>query len=201
MLNDEEFNHWCERLNIADSTRKEIERIRSSPPARRVRSGIGNVPIHFNRSTKMAHTIQAESRSIEFAAILLMEFPSEVLGLSTEDVIEVWDQPPSFTINYKSSKGKNMGHVYTADFFVIRENSAGWEEWKPEDRLIELAERNPERYFLAEDGKWHAPPCERYAESFGLYFHVHSSKELNSVLLRNAHFLLPYYRQLRESHG
>jgi hypothetical protein len=149
----------------------------------------------------MAHTIQAESRSVEFAALLLMEFPSEVLGLPTEDVIEVWDQPPSFILNYKSSKGKNMGHIYTADFFVLRENSAGWEEWKPEDELIELAKKNPERYFLGEDGKWHAPPCERYAETFSLYFHVHSSKELNSVLLRNAHFLLPYYRRLKESHG
>jgi hypothetical protein len=149
----------------------------------------------------MPHTIQAESRSVEFAALLLMEFPSDVLGLSTEDVIEVWDQPPSFIINYTSSKGKNIGHIYTADFFVLRENSAGWEEWKLEDDLIELAGSNPERYFVSKDGKWHAPPCKRYAESFGLYFHVHSSKEINSVLLRNAHFLLPYYRKLKESHG
>jgi putative transposase len=201
MLNDEEFSQWCERLRLSEDARREIERIRSSPPARRVRSGRGNVKVHFNRSTKMGHTIQAESRSVEFAALLLMEFPSEVLGLPTDDVIEVWDQPPSFVINFTSSKGKNIGHLYTPDFFVLREYSAGWEEWKPEDTLRELAEKNPERYFLAEDGKWHAPPCERYAESFGLYFHVHSSNEINPVLLRNAHLLFPYHRRLRESHG
>ncbi|HST52248.1 MAG TPA: TnsA endonuclease N-terminal domain-containing protein [Pyrinomonadaceae bacterium] len=198
MLNSEEFEQWCERINISEAAKAEIERIRTSPPARRVQSRGRNVKVHFNRSTKMAHTIQAESRSVEFAAILLMEYPSDVLGLPTENVIEVWDQPPSFIINYTSNKGKNIGHVYTADFFVIREKSAGWEEWKVEDNLIELASKNTERYFLDDGGKWHAPPCEQYAEAFGLYFHVHSSKEINSVLLRNAHFFIPYYRRLGE---
>jgi hypothetical protein len=149
----------------------------------------------------MNHTIQAESRGVEFAAILVMEFPGTVTDLSGDDVLEIWDQPPSFIINYRSIKRKNIGHLYTADFFILRANSAGWEEWKTEDELIKLARKNPERYIFGEDGKWHSPPCERYAEKFGLYFHVHSSKEINLMLLRNAKLLLPYYRRLIETNG
>lgn len=199
MLNDEEFDQWCKRLNVLETAKEAIKHIRLSPPARNVRSGTGNVIIHFNRSTKMAHTIQAESRNVEFAAILVMEFPSDVMGLQGENVIEIWDQPPSFIITYKSTKGRNLGHLYTADFFIIRDNSAGWEEWKTEEQLIKLAKKNPGRYHLAEDGKWHSPPCERYAEPLGLYFHVHSSKELNPVLIRNAKLLLPHYRRMIDS--
>src|SRR5438105_2088401 len=105
MLNNVEFDDWCKHLQLSNETRAIIENIRRSPPARRVRSGRQNVKVHFNRSTKMNHTIQAESSSVEFAALLIMEFPSSVFGLQGDDVLEIWDQPPSFLINYRSNKG------------------------------------------------------------------------------------------------
>jgi hypothetical protein len=182
MLTKEEFDEWARNLNLSVLTKAQIERIRSAPPARRVQSRIGNVTGVFNQSTKMPHSIQWESRTVELPAILMMEFD--------DDVLEIWDQPPSFTISYKRADGSRMtGHLYTADFFVLRKNWAGWEEWKPEETLARLAEKNPNRYFLGSDGRWRCPPCEEYAESVGLSFQVHSSAQINWILLRNYNYL------------
>jgi transposase InsO family protein len=133
----------------------------------------------------MAHTIQYESRTVELPAILLMELD--------DDVLEVWDQPPSFIINYKDAAGRNRGHFYTADFFVLRQHSAGWEEWKTEEQLANLAVKNSEKYCLGGDHRWRFPPGERHADTFGLYFHVHSSAELDLTQLQNLKLLLPYF--------
>src|SRR5262245_15821553 len=122
---NQEFDQWVHRCNLSDEAKSIIEHIRSSPPARRAQSRSQNVRGHFNRSRKMALTIQYESRTVELPAILLMELD--------DDVIEIWDQPPSFIINYKDAAGRNRGHFYTADFFVLRQHSAGWEEWKTEE--------------------------------------------------------------------
>jgi putative transposase len=187
MLNDSEFDQWCQKLGLSDVARREIERIRSSPPARRVKSGPYNVKGHFNQSQKMNHTIQFESRTVEYPAILKMEY-------FDGDVLEMWDQPPSFNLLYKGPKGTNIGHIYTADFFVLRKSSAGWEEWKPEKELVRLAAKNPERYYKDQDGKWRCPPCESYAAQFPpLYFRVCSSTDINWVLIRNLKLFRPFF--------
>src|SRR2546423_4954544 len=110
MLSGEEFDRWCRALKLSDKARAEIERIRSSPPSRRVQCGYGNAKGHFNRSRIMDHTIQFESRTVEFPAIITMEYGEE----GEEDkVLEMWDQPCSFTIHYKHTDGRNRGHLYT----------------------------------------------------------------------------------------
>jgi putative transposase len=185
MLSPVEFDEWYHRVGLSKMARREIEYIRSSPPARLVRSRIGNAPGLFNQSRKMDHTIQHESRTVELIAILMMEYD--------DDILEIWDQPPSFKINFRGTNGRNLGHTYTADFFVLRKNSAGWEEWKPEETLAKLAAKNPNRYYLGAEGKWQSPPCEEYASRFGLYFRVRSSAEINWVLQRNYKFLQPYF--------
>ena len=166
MLAENEFNEWCKRLRLSERARAEIEHIRSSPPARRVQSRVGNVTGHFNRSRKMGFSIQSESRTVEKAAIMLME-------LRDDDVLEYWDQPPSFAISYRGKGGRNLGHPYTADFFVLRRSAAGWEEWKTQEELLKLAEKRPEKYCMGEDEKWHCLPAERYAHQFGFYHHAH----------------------------
>jgi len=186
VLSDEEYNRWCARLNLSPEAIKVIDHIRSSPPARRVRSGPFNVSEIFNQSLKMPHSIQSESRTVESAAIRINE--------KDNDVLEIWDQPPSFTINYKGTNGRTLGHLYTADFFLLRRNRAGWEEWKPEEALLLLAKKSPNRYLLGSDGKWRCPPCEEYAAPLGLYFEIHSSSEINTVLQRNLHLLWPVIR-------
>lgn len=68
-----------------------------------------------------------------------------------------------------------MGVLHTPDFFVIREKDAGWEEWKTEEDLRRLSERNPNRYCAGVAGRWCCPPGTAYAERLGLYYRVRSS--------------------------
>src|SRR5438128_1291092 len=81
------------------------------------------------------------------------------------------DQVPSIKLNYHSADGKRLGVLHTPDFFVIRENNAGWEKCKTEDELLRLSERSPNRY-LRSGERWICPPGVQYAEPFGLYYRV-----------------------------
>ncbi|MCI0392572.1 MAG: Mu transposase C-terminal domain-containing protein, partial [Acidobacteria bacterium] len=100
----------------------------------------------------------------------------------------------SFTLRYKTKAGANHGHTHTPDFFVLRRDSAGWEEWKMEDELSVLAEKMSARYVRSENEGWHCPPGEEYARQFGLYYRVRSSAEINWTLQRNLRFLEDYLR-------
>jgi len=108
------------KKGLGTGTRQMIERIRGSEPSRRVSSGRGNTPGIYP-SKKMGVTIQFESHTVELAAIYEKEHDA--------NVYEYYDQPPAFSIRYQI-QGKNRGHMYTPDFFVISEDFIGWEEWK-----------------------------------------------------------------------
>ena len=101
-----------------------IRQIRSSDPHDACRARRGNVRGCFP-SRKMGHTIQYESLTNELSAIYLMEYYED-------DVWEYWDQPTSFTLRYKT-KAEPIMAIHTPDFFVLRRDSAGWEEWKMEN--------------------------------------------------------------------
>ena len=108
----------------------------------------------------MGATIQFESHRVELAAIYEMEYDAAVL--------EYWDQPLSIKLDYRSPAGRPMGVLHTPDFFVMRQSSAGWEEWKTEEGLERLAETMPHRYSRDTVGRWRCPPGERFAESVRL---------------------------------
>jgi putative transposase len=180
MIND--FDLFCSENGITEEQKVLINSIRTSDPARRVRSGGKNVP-GFYSSKKMGLTIQFESHKLELCAIYLMEFD--------DDVYEFYDQPSSFNINYKIN-GRNRGHRYTADFFVISKDFIGWEEWKTEEELSKLIQDSPDRYKLDESGNWRCPPAEEYARKHGLSFRLRSSKEINWTLQNNIRFLEDY---------
>lgn len=178
-----DFELFCNKKGISDETKIYINNsIRNSEPARRVRSGKGNVS-GFYSSKKMGLTIQFESHTLELCGIYLMEF--------NKNVYEFYDQPESFTINYLKN-GKNRGHRYTADFFVISEDFIGWEEWKTEKELSKMIEESPERYCMDENGQWRCPPAEEFAKKKGLSFRIRCSKELNWNLQNNIRFLEDY---------
>ncbi|MCI0601585.1 TnsA endonuclease N-terminal domain-containing protein [bacterium] len=132
----------------------------------------------------MPHSIQFESHTVELALIYEFEFDP--------DVIEYWDQPPSFYLDYRDESGRRYRHLYTPDFFVIREAGAGWVKAKTEKSLLKFTERFPDRY-KKENGQWVSPAGARYASEFGLSFQVVSSEAINYVLLRNIQLLEPYY--------
>ncbi|MEH6913938.1 TnsA endonuclease N-terminal domain-containing protein [Priestia megaterium] len=183
MMDEIQFESWCRKNNISNKGRSIIEQIRLSEPARSVSSRNNNVSGRYP-SRKMGVTIQFESSTVEFPAIYMMEHDNEV--------IEYYDQPNSMKINYLNQKQKNIGIIYTPDFFVIKDDTAFWEEWKSEEELIALSSKNPNRYYKDSKGNWRCPPAEEYASQFDLKFYVRSSKEINITLLRNLHFLEDY---------
>jgi putative transposase len=186
-LDEEGFAEWSRDLGLRPQTLAAIGRIRSSPPARRVQNRAGNL-ISFYPSLKMGHTVQAESGTVELPAIYVYEHDPEVL--------EFWDQPPSFLLRYRTSTGKPVGVSHTPDFFVIRKQEAGWEEWNPEAKLAKLSREKPNRYVRLDDGRWRCPPGEEYAAAFGLFYRLRSSEELNPLLVRNLVFLGDYLRDV-----
>jgi putative transposase len=184
MLNPDEFRLLCRRLDLSETAINVIEKIRESQPSRLVGGGKQNVSGRYP-SKKMGVTIQFESHKVELPFIYQLEYD--------DDVLEFYDQPPPIKISYQSETGRNLGFFQTPDFFVIKRNSVGWVECKTEDRLKELAEKSPNRYFLGTDNQWHTPPGERYAEQFGFFFQLWSDAEINWVLQRNLYFLEDYY--------
>jgi putative transposase len=174
-----------QRLGLSDEARSIIDQVRSSDPARRVRSGRGNVSGRYP-SKKMGVTIQFESHRVELAAIYEMEHDA--------DVLEYFDQPPSIKLLYDSVNSRGMGVLHTPDFFVIRDDTVGWEEWKTEEDLNRLAEHNQNRYQRDESGRWRCPPGEAYASQSGLYYRVRSAQEIDWVFQRNIQFLDDYLR-------
>jgi putative transposase len=192
MLSNEEFNAWCERLKLPEAARMLITKIRSSEPARRVASSGGNVSGQYP-SKKMGTTIQFESHRNELPAIYDLEDDSEVL--------EYYDQPDQIKLNYQTGNGRSAGVLHTPDFFVIRNDNAGWEECKEETNLTELAKTQPNRYVLGETGQWSCPPGEQYAARFSLYYKIRSSKDIDWTRVRNRQFLQDYIRAESASIG
>lgn len=185
MLNDDELQVWSQRLNLSARAQALIAQIRSSPPARRVGSRAGNVSGRYP-SRKMGVTIQFESHRHELAAIYELEHDPAVL--------EFYDQPPSIKLAYEGAHGRRIGVIHTPDYFVIRTDSAGYEECKPEQELRRLAEKSPQRYQRHGQGPWCCPPGEIFAAQYGLYYRLRSSGEINWTYQRNLQFLQDYWR-------
>ena len=189
MLTPDGLLLWFQRLNTPEPARTTINLVRTSSPSRRVGGGRSNVSGRYP-SKKMGVTIQFESHWVELAGIYEMEHDTAVL--------EYFDQPPPIKLEYESAKGKRLGVLHTPDFFVIRETEAGWEEWKTEEDLQRLSERNPNRYCAGKDGRWCCPPGAAHAERLGLYYRVRSSAEIDRIFQRNIQFLEDYFRRSHE---
>lgn len=184
-MNQREFDQWCQTLKLPAATKELIASIRAAPPARRVQARANNVSGTYP-SRKMGMTIQFESHKVELWAIYQMEHDQEVL--------EFYDQPPSFKIQYTNQSGRRIGHYHTPDFFVLRRDGAAWEEWKTEAQLQRLGEKYPTRYQKAEDGSWRCPPGEAQAAPLGLKYQVRTDGELNPIFIQNLMFLEDYLR-------
>lgn len=167
---------------LGEDTIEKIESIRRSEPSRKVRSSSKNVSGSYP-SQKMGVTIQFESRTLELAAIYEKEFDS--------NVIEYYDQPETFLLRYQN-KGRNIGHYYTPDFFVIEKDWIGYEEWKTTKEISNLVLKYPNRYSTDETGAFRCPPAEEYAKAFGLSFRIRTSDEIDWTFQRNIRFLEDY---------
>lgn len=185
MLSQVDLALWYQRLELPEGSRAIIDRIRFSEPARRVGGGKSNVPGLYP-SRKMGKTIQFESHRVEFAVALELE---EDAG-----VIEYYDQPCQIPLTYRDGNRRRISVMHTPDFFVLRTDSAGWEECKTDKDLVKLAQKSPHRYHQTQDGIWHCPPGEEYASALGLYYRVYPSSRIDWVLVRNICYLDDYLR-------
>lgn len=185
MMNEHQFILYCERLKLAEPSRKYIERVRCSPPSRKVQSGGGNVTSRFP-SRKMGVVIQSESHRHELSVIYLME--------DDPDVLEFYEQPESIPLSYKAASGRAITTPSTPDFLVLRSDAVQWIEVKPGERLEELAISQPNRYCKDEKGDWRCPPGEAVAADYGFQFVLWNSARTNSTMVRNLRYLDDYTR-------
>jgi transposase InsO family protein len=185
LLNETDFLLWCQRLALTEKAQTAVIEARSRNPTRRVGGGRQNVSGRYP-SRKMGVTIQFESHRVELPFVYELERDATVL--------EYYDQPPSIPLSYPAANGRALSVVHTPDYFVIRQDSAGWEECKTSEDLEKLALKSPNRYCRDSEGKWCCPPGQAYALTTGLYYRVRSSDEIDWVLQRNLQFLEDYLR-------
>lgn len=184
MLNVTAFSAYCDALQMSEAAVKKIEAIRASEPVRRVQGRASNVCARYP-SQKMGRVIQAESRTVELAAIrCAYEFEPSVF--------EFWDQPCQIQLDYLTPTGRCVRVRHTPDFFVLRKDRVGWEEWKSQEQLTQLTEQTPNRYQKQEQGQWSCPPGEAYAAKFGFYYSLRTSSEFSPTYQRNVAFLEDY---------
>jgi transcriptional regulator with XRE-family HTH domain len=182
MLNNEAFDQWRWQLGLSDQEKAVITHIRTSLPARRVRSSTGNVSWTYP-SLKMGFAIQFESHKNELPFAYLIDHDP--------DVLELYSQPAGeIKLKYRSQDDtRDVTARHTPDFFVLHEESAGWVECKREKDLAKLAKKMPFRYQQRPDGSWYCPPGEAYAAQFGLTYRVFSSAEIDWTYIENLRFL------------
>lgn len=187
MLDDKAFEQWCQNLGLSDQAKAIITQIRTSPPSRHVQSAAGNVSGDFP-SQKMKCSIQFESHRDELPFVHLLEHDPQAL--------EFYDQPyGQMKLTYPNKDGtRQVTAKHTPDFFVLREDGAGWTECKMEEQLVRLAEEKPGRFVHNSDGSWSCPPGEAYAKPFGLSYRIFSSREIDWTYVQNLRFLGEYLR-------
>ncbi len=139
-------------------------------------------------SKKMQCIVKAESAKVEFAFLLEAEH--------ADDVLEFWDQPPPIPLEYQDLRGRVQRPLHTADYFVFRQQSAGYEECKPVEELTRLAQTQPNRYQQDDQGTWRCLPGEAFASRYGLTYRVRASDQINWAAQDNWLYLDDYYQDL-----
>src|SRR5439155_13828078 len=97
----------------------------------------------------------AASHGVELAGLYEYEHDRRVL--------EFYDQPPAIKLYYQAKNGRQVSVWHTPDYFVLRGDAIGWEEWKTDEGLEPLTQTMPHRYCRDTAGHWRCPPGERFA--------------------------------------
>jgi putative transposase len=189
VLTDDTFHLWCLRNRITPETEAYIERIRSSQPVRKVRNRASNVSGRYP-SVKMGRSIQFESRHVELWGIYEME--------RDDDVLEYYDQPIRIQLQYRARSGRKTTQWHTPDFFVIRQSSAGFEEWKPVTALETLKVTMPERYQHEPSSGWHCPPGINVAQAHHLFYQIRTNAQVHPLVIQNLKFLQDFWIHVYE---
>lgn len=183
MLNQVELSEFLDRLGIPSTGKRLIEKARQESPVREVQSRLGNVITNYV-SKKMGKVIQAESRTVEYPAIIHYEHD--------KSIIEYFDQPCKLDLILTDGGTKKPYRVqHTPDFLLIQANQVTLEEWREEGRLIKLAQKYPGRWVKESDG-WHFPEAEEQLADMGIVYRIRSANELPRQFILNLQFLSDY---------
>src|SRR5260370_3959098 len=144
---------YFRRLGFPRETEDMLINISSSGGRYTAGAGRGNMPVWYP-SPKMHCIIKAESAKVEFPFLLQAEHD--------DDVLEMWDQPPSIPLEYFDKRGRLQRPMHTADYFVLRYRECGWIECKPAQDLSRLVEKQPNRYVLDDEGILRSPTGEAF---------------------------------------
>ena len=106
---------YFRRLGFSRETQALLIGIRSSPPSCTPGAHRGNMPVWYP-SKKMQCIIKVESTKVEFPFLLQAEH---------DNVLEIWDQPPSILLEYSDKRGHLRRPMHTADYFVFRYRECG----------------------------------------------------------------------------
>ena len=183
MLQLSELNDVFDRLGTPQMGRRLVEKARRESPVRDVQSRLGNVVTKY-ASKKMARTIQTESRTVEFPAVIQYEHDTTVL--------EYFEQPCKIDLILTDGGAKKAFRLqHTPDFLLVYRDKLVLEEWREEDRLVALARKHPGRWVKEVDG-WHFPEAEAQLAELGIVYRIRSADELPRQYVRNLIFLSDY---------
>lgn len=183
MLELVELRRLFERLDTPPAGRKLIEEARRLAPVRQVRSNSNNVITRFH-SRKMARMVDAESRTVEYPAIVTYEHDPGVL--------EFYAQPMRLDLFVQEEGKPRPSRIqHTPDFLLIREGGLWVEEWREETRLERLRVKYPGRFFKDAEG-WRYPAVETYLRDLGISYRLRSAFEHPRVYIQNLIFLADF---------
>lgn len=183
MLDEPALDALFNRLDISQEARHRIRWIRENAPIRAVGGGTKNTPCRFS-SQKMGFVLEAEAFNTEYAAFEEYE--------NDETTLEFYPQPCKLRIVYRNANDKLVHPDITPDIFRVCHDFFAFVECKTEEDLLKLAQEQPNRYVVDENGQWRSPPAEEAARKLGCRFVVRSSSENNWVALENYEFFCDY---------
>jgi len=181
MLNDAEINAILEKLHVPFPGREYIQRIRQSPPSRLIGTQPGKNVCTWYSSTKMGRTIQAESRTGEFAFCMECEFD--------EEIKEYWDQITPVPVVRHLKNGSVRRGDYTPDYLVISSNNIEVIEIKAEVILQEYIKTRPKDW-IKEGNEYIYLPAKNTFKKLGLRYRVISTDVFNQVRISNLKILV-----------
>ncbi len=155
-------------------------------PVREVRSTSNNVITRFH-SRKMGRMVDAESRTVEYPAIVMYEHDPKVL--------EYYAQPMRLDLFVQEvGKSRPSRIQHTPDFLLIREDGIWVEEWREEARLQKLQAKYPGR-FLKDLSGWRYPAVEAHLLERGIGYRLRLALEHPRIYIQNLVFLADYLQE------
>lgn len=180
MLTDRELEEYFDKHGLSEPARNYIREAHEAP-SRLVGTSGGNNVVSGYQSAKGGVSIQTESRTVEHAYAIELEY--------SELVIEFWDQAPAVDVIRTSRKGKPRRGQHWPDFVVINKTGPAIREVKKADKIEDLLQTKPADWIRTESGVTFRPAAETFAQ-LGLAYEVVSSESLNTLRTDNLKLLL-----------